>query len=175
MNSTKARVLLAALATGGALMTATHAGAQPIEEDDPGWSCVDDGNRVCGPGNSNGVPAGCYDDGGVLFAPWPCTPWRPIYGWRHGDGTTTFPNGDVMNDEGIVLIDGATGDCYDTDGQLQAHAPCHLDVHSDGSADVVDGPPPSWERPPLPTDVLIGGKRPQTSNAHSWQEMMLPI
>ena len=40
-------------------------------EDDPGWSCVDDGNRVCGPGNSNGVPAGRYDEGGVLVDPWP--------------------------------------------------------------------------------------------------------
>lgn len=41
-------------------------------EDEPGWSCVDDGNRICGPGNANGVPAGCYDDGGVLVAAWPC-------------------------------------------------------------------------------------------------------
>jgi len=50
-------------------------GAAPgpaIEEDSPAWSCVDDGNRICGPGNAQGAPAGCYDDGGVLVAPWPC-------------------------------------------------------------------------------------------------------
>lgn len=44
----------------------------PITEDDPRWSCVDDGNRVCGPHNANHVPAGCYDDGGVWVAPFPC-------------------------------------------------------------------------------------------------------
>lgn len=43
-----------------------------VQEDSPAWSCVDDGNRICGPGNSNGAPAGCYDDGGVLVATWPC-------------------------------------------------------------------------------------------------------
>jgi hypothetical protein len=34
-----------------------------VMEDESGWSCVDMGDRRCGPGNSNGVPAGCYDDG----------------------------------------------------------------------------------------------------------------
>ena len=43
----------------------------PLFEDEPGWSCVDDGNHICGPGNSNGVPAGRYDDGGVLVNAWP--------------------------------------------------------------------------------------------------------
>lgn len=46
--------------------------AAQINEDDPGWSCVDDGNRICGPGNSEGKPAGCYDEGGVLVTAWPC-------------------------------------------------------------------------------------------------------
>lgn len=64
--------------------------AAPISDDSPQWSCVDDGNRVCGPGNSNGVPAGCYDDGGVLWAVWPCAPWVPADGYRHADGTITF-------------------------------------------------------------------------------------
>lgn len=63
----------------------TSSGA--IQEDDPRWSCVDDGNRVCGPGNSNGVPAGCYDDGGVMFKAWPCEAWMPSDGYRHGDGS----------------------------------------------------------------------------------------
>lgn len=51
-----------------------YAQQQQPEEDSPEWSCVDDGNRVCGPGNSNGALAGCYDEGGVLVAVWPCEP-----------------------------------------------------------------------------------------------------
>jgi len=42
-----------------------------IEEDESGWSCVDDGNRTCGPGNPQGAPAGRYDEGGVLVDSWP--------------------------------------------------------------------------------------------------------
>lgn len=52
--------------------TGAMAPAHASTEDSPSWSCVDDGNRICGPGNANGAPAGCYDDGGVLVAPWPC-------------------------------------------------------------------------------------------------------
>lgn len=48
------------------------ANATTINEDDPGWSCVDDGNRICGPGNAEGKPAACYDEGGVIVALWPC-------------------------------------------------------------------------------------------------------
>lgn len=36
------------------------------------WSCVDDGNRICLPNNNEGKPAACYDEGGVIVAPWPC-------------------------------------------------------------------------------------------------------
>lgn len=88
----------AAMALGIALAPSGHANGP--EEDQPGWSCVDDGNRVCGPGNAQGAPAGCYDDGGVLEFAWPCKPWTPDMGVRHGDGTTTFPNGDVQTDDG---------------------------------------------------------------------------
>jgi hypothetical protein len=42
-----------------------------VSEDESGWSCVDDGNRVCGPGNGQAVPAGRYDEEGVLVDPWP--------------------------------------------------------------------------------------------------------
>jgi hypothetical protein len=59
----------AALALG--FTAAPHAHATTVMEDDPSWSCVDDGNKVCGPGNANGVPAGRYDEGGVLIDPWP--------------------------------------------------------------------------------------------------------
>ena len=43
-----------------------------ITEDSPEWDCVTMGNRVCGPGNDQGKPAACYDDGGVIVASWPC-------------------------------------------------------------------------------------------------------
>jgi hypothetical protein len=42
------------------------------QEDEPGWDCVSDGDHRCGPANTNGVPAGCYGDGGMLLAVWPC-------------------------------------------------------------------------------------------------------
>lgn len=43
-----------------------------MPEDDGGaWSCVDDGNKICAPGNERGVPPGQYDQGGVLVDPWP--------------------------------------------------------------------------------------------------------
>lgn len=55
----------------GPLVAPAH--ADTINEDDPGWSCVDDGNRICGPGNAQGAPAACYDEGGVIVAVWPCS------------------------------------------------------------------------------------------------------
>jgi hypothetical protein len=44
-----------------------------VAEDESGWSCVDDGNKICGPGNPQGAPAGRYDEGGVLIDAWPLT------------------------------------------------------------------------------------------------------
>lgn len=67
--------IAAKVALGATLVFTPHthvANAAPLE-DSPAWSCVDDGNRICGPGNANGAPAGCYDVGGVLVAAWPCT------------------------------------------------------------------------------------------------------
>lgn len=49
-----------------------QAQASPVVEDDPAFDCVSMGNRICGPGNPQGQPAACYDDGGVIVAPWPC-------------------------------------------------------------------------------------------------------
>ena len=57
---------LAVLIGGGMLADPT------LEEDDIGWSCIDNGNRVCGPTNEQGFEAGCYNDQEVLVAPWPC-------------------------------------------------------------------------------------------------------
>lgn len=37
------------------------------QEDEAGWSCMTNGNRICGPGS--GAPAGCYRDG-ELVIPW---------------------------------------------------------------------------------------------------------
>lgn len=82
MSSGKVRAIAFASMVLFGLGDTAQALAAPIDEDDLQWSCVDDGNRVCGPGNSNGVPAGCYDDGGVLFAVWPCVPWSPRDGYR---------------------------------------------------------------------------------------------
>src|SRR6266576_3959127 len=41
-----------------------------VWEDSPLWDCTMMGNHICGPGNTNGVPAGCYDQGGVMVKPW---------------------------------------------------------------------------------------------------------
>jgi hypothetical protein len=82
-NRVRAGVLAAAISVTAGLAASTY---------DDGYtpSCVDDGDRVCGPGNAEHVPAGCYDDGGVFVAPWPCAAWKPADGWRHGDGSVTY-------------------------------------------------------------------------------------
>ncbi|GAS98822.1 uncharacterized protein RMCC_5787 [Mycolicibacterium canariasense] len=46
---------------GPAIITA-HA-APTIQEDDPDWDCRVDGDRVCGPTNTQGVATGLYRDG----------------------------------------------------------------------------------------------------------------
>lgn len=94
MTTGKVRAIAAAsLIFFGIADTAKALADEPLE-DDPRYSCVDQGNRVCGPGNNNGVPAGCYDDGGVLFKAWPCEAWKPSDGYRHGDGAVTYPDPD---------------------------------------------------------------------------------
>lgn len=72
------RHLLAVTAFTAAFVTALIAGpptsahAQPTE-DSPGWSCIETQTRVCGPASDDyGHTPGCYDDGGVLVALWPC-------------------------------------------------------------------------------------------------------
>lgn len=35
---------------------------QGPQEDEPGWDCRTQGNRICGPDNSTGVPAGDYNE-----------------------------------------------------------------------------------------------------------------
>lgn len=67
--------LSAGVIVGGVALASESNDTDPltsITEDSPGWSCVDDGNHVCGPGNSEGKPAGCYDAGGVMVEAWPC-------------------------------------------------------------------------------------------------------
>ena len=76
MNNLKAAVIGAALGFGilAAIFgpdAATRNGYVP-QEDEPGWSCASMGNRVCGPTNVEGAVPGCYDEGGVLVALWPC-------------------------------------------------------------------------------------------------------
>lgn len=40
-----------------------------VTEDSAAWSCTRNGNHVCGPGNPQGAPAGCYR-AGQLVIPW---------------------------------------------------------------------------------------------------------
>ena len=82
---------MAAGAAVGAMLLADPEASGAPQEDDPGWSCVDQGNRVCGPlSDDYGHTPGCYDDGGVLVELWPCDAWKPSDGYRHGDGTVTY-------------------------------------------------------------------------------------
>lgn len=64
-------MLTTLIATAIAFAPLAPADQPTIMEDQPGWSCVDDGNRICGPDNPQGVPAGRYDAGGVLVDAWP--------------------------------------------------------------------------------------------------------
>lgn len=60
--------------TGGIVAQAHADPAGQTQEDDPGWSCVDSRDHVCGPASDDwGHTPGCYDDGGVLVAAWPCS------------------------------------------------------------------------------------------------------
>lgn len=63
--------------------------AAPLE-DEPGFSCVTDGNQVCGPDNAEGVPAGRYDEGGVLVDPWPVD-WTLVNRPHVGSGAQPGP------------------------------------------------------------------------------------
>ena len=53
-----------------AAVVALNPAQSTVFEDDPSRSCVDMGNHMCGPNNSNGAAAGQYE-GGVLIDPWP--------------------------------------------------------------------------------------------------------
>lgn len=74
----KLTLTIGALASFGAMLLAYPEADQPasyqsVVEDDPAWDCTTMGNRICGPSNAQGAVAGCFDEGGVLVAPWPCT------------------------------------------------------------------------------------------------------
>lgn len=64
--------LAAVTAAAGMWLATPPTSARAVQEDDPGWSCVRDGDHRCGPSNTEGVTAGCYSDVGVLVASWPC-------------------------------------------------------------------------------------------------------
>jgi hypothetical protein len=85
----KTRHAIALAATVPAFGASLFLGLATVHADD--MECVDSAPRVCLPGNPEGKPAACYDDGGVIVALWPCKPWAPADGWRHGDGTITYP------------------------------------------------------------------------------------
>ncbi len=69
MNAT--RIGAAALAAF-ALITTPNATGDAITEDSPAWDCRVDGNRICGPTNTQQVAAGCFNDLGAMVAAWPC-------------------------------------------------------------------------------------------------------
>jgi len=58
----------ALIATLAVLALIPHPARNPIMEDSPDWDCTTMGNRICGPNNAQGAPAGIYDQGGVLIA-----------------------------------------------------------------------------------------------------------
>jgi DNA uptake protein ComE-like DNA-binding protein len=48
--------------------TAASVAAAPVHEGDPGFNCATMGNHICGPDNTEGIPAGCYDHGTLVVA-----------------------------------------------------------------------------------------------------------
>ena len=54
----------------------TSIAPDPIQEDSDEWRCATMGDHVCGPTNTEGMVAGCYDHEGVLVVMWPCESWR---------------------------------------------------------------------------------------------------
>ncbi len=58
----------ALIATLAVLAILPHPAPTRIEEDSRDWDCTMMGNRICGPNNPQGAPAGIYDQGGVLIA-----------------------------------------------------------------------------------------------------------
>jgi hypothetical protein len=50
--------------------TNTAAQSVIVPEDSPAFDCTTMGDHECWPGNSNGVPPGIYDKGGVMVESW---------------------------------------------------------------------------------------------------------
>lgn len=109
--STRVGVLLASTAALGAMALAEPGNSQgmtehvggpvgvEVQEDSPEWSCADMGNKVCGVGNPQGAPAGCYDDGGVLASELPCHWETDAQGYRYlftadGEIQRFYPTGE---------------------------------------------------------------------------------
>lgn len=98
-------LFVAPFAALGLIFLPAPAEAAPLTPYDVqhGPHCVSEDDMICAPGNEQGVPAGCYDDGGVLEFEWPCIGWTPEDGYVHGDGTVTYPYGrhaDVLSVKG---------------------------------------------------------------------------
>jgi hypothetical protein len=58
--------------TDTAITEDSPGGSAVATEDSPGWDCRTDGNRMCGLGNDQHAPAGCYGTNGRLVVVWPC-------------------------------------------------------------------------------------------------------
>lgn len=64
-------IAAAVVAIGGHVLPAAH--ADVCHEDQKCWDCRSDGNRICGPGNPQGVLPGWYGDVDC----WPGAVWCP--------------------------------------------------------------------------------------------------
>jgi hypothetical protein len=60
MRRLRSAILAAILAVATVTLAAPVSAVSGPTEDSPGWDCRVHGNRVCGPGNGQGVPAGDY-------------------------------------------------------------------------------------------------------------------
>lgn len=80
------RTTITAALAACALFLAPVSHAQPPTEDSSTWDCTRDGNMICGPENSQGLPAGFYVDG-ILVDPWPVSP-EPHLGTGQPPGPT---------------------------------------------------------------------------------------
>lgn len=116
VKATLAIVAAEAVMAGGVLLagavgiTGRAYASSTIQGDDPAWDCTTMGNRVCGPTNTQHVPAGLYRDGQLIAA------WDPAwYGHPELVPDVTYCPADgtwSAQFHACVWIDTTTGEAY---------------------------------------------------------------